>query len=110
MEHLLICLALICLLVQGHSTLAKVNDSDSHCNGTIAECQAQNELLMPSEIVRRFLEERKYISIGALSRDQPACSGGPRGHAYSRNGDCLPPEANPYHRPCSKYYRCRSDS
>uniref|UniRef100_A0A7C8YQL3 Protein RALF-like 32 n=2 Tax=Opuntia streptacantha TaxID=393608 RepID=A0A7C8YQL3_OPUST len=110
MEHLLICLALICLLVQGHSTLAKVNDSDSHCNGTIAECQAENEVLMPSEIVRRFLEERKYISIGALSRDQPACSGGPRGQAYSRNGDCLPPEANPYHRPCSKYYRCRSDS
>uniref|UniRef100_A0A803LZH3 Uncharacterized protein n=1 Tax=Chenopodium quinoa TaxID=63459 RepID=A0A803LZH3_CHEQI len=73
------------------------------------ECQQENEMLMMSEIARRILEERKYISYGALNRNQPAC-GGPRGQAYSSNSECLGPAANPYHRGCSKYYRCRSDT
>ncbi|KAL1358247.1 hypothetical protein AAHE18_04G018900 [Arachis hypogaea] len=79
------------------------------CNGSIAECNQEYEMLMESEISRRFLEEKKYISYGALGRDKPACNG-ERGEAYSKNEGCLPPPSNPENRGCSKYYRCRSDS
>ncbi|XP_009605720.1 protein RALF-like 32 [Nicotiana tomentosiformis] len=80
----------------------------SPCNGTIAECNEELEILMESDISRRFLEERKkYISPGALKRDQPVCNGGGGGEPYSRS--CLPPPSNPYNRGCSKYYRCRGD-
>ncbi|MED6175275.1 hypothetical protein PIB30_076918 [Stylosanthes scabra] len=54
------------------------------CNGSIAECNQEHEMLMESEISRRFLEEKKYISYGALGRDKPACNDGERGEAYSK--------------------------
>ena len=85
--------------------------SHSHtCNGSIAECNQEAELLMESETSRRFLEQRRFISNGALKRDKPVCNGGASGEAYSRTGGCLPPPSNPHNRGCSKYYRCRSDS
>lgn len=80
------------------------------CNGSIAECNQEDELLMESEISRRFLEQKRYISNGALQRDRPVCNGGGSGEAYSKTGGCLPPPSNPHTRGCSKYYRCRSDS
>ncbi|MED6133162.1 hypothetical protein PIB30_025975 [Stylosanthes scabra] len=80
------------------------------CNGSIAECNQEHEMLMESEISRRFLEEKKYISYGALGRDKPACNDGERGEAYSKSEGCLPPPSNPENRGCSKYYRCRSES
>ncbi|XP_061992200.1 protein RALF-like 32 [Rosa rugosa] len=83
--------------------------SSSTCNGSVAECETESELLMDSEISRRFLAQ-KYISPGALRKDLPVCNGGASGEAYSKTGGCLPPPANPYNRGCSKYYRCRSDS
>ncbi|XP_050374058.1 protein RALF-like 32 [Argentina anserina] len=86
------------------------SSSPSSCNGSIAECEAESELLMESEISRRFLEQKKYISSGALKKDQPVCNSGGKGEAYSKTGGCLPPPANTYNRGCSKYYRCRSDS
>ncbi|XP_038723969.1 protein RALF-like 32 [Tripterygium wilfordii] len=76
------------------------------CNGSIAECNEGYEVLMESEISRRFLEGKKYISPGALKRDQPVCNGGAGGEAYSKSG-CLPPSSNSYNRGCSNYYRCR---
>ncbi|KAJ1407302.1 Rapid ALkalinization Factor [Sesbania bispinosa] len=82
----------------------------STCNGSIAECNQDDELLMESEISRRFLEQKRYISDGALKRDKPVCNGGASGEAYSKSGGCLPPPSNTYNRGCSKYYRCRSDS
>ncbi|KAK8539522.1 hypothetical protein V6N13_104246 [Hibiscus sabdariffa] len=82
----------------------------SHCNGSIGDCDGANEILMESEISRRFMEEKRYISPGALKRDQPVCRGGSSGEAYSKTGGCLPEPSNPYDRGCSKYYRCRSDS
>ncbi|CAK9149914.1 unnamed protein product [Ilex paraguariensis] len=80
------------------------------CNGSISECEEAVENLMESEISRRFLEQRKYISSGALKKDEPVCNGGGGGEAYSKSEGCLPPQSNPYNRGCSKYYRCRSDS
>ncbi|KAK7294769.1 hypothetical protein RJT34_17665 [Clitoria ternatea] len=82
----------------------------SMCNGSMAECNDEDEMLMESEISRRFLEQRTYISNGALKRDKPVCNGGGSGEAYSKTGGCLPPPSNPHSRGCSKYYRCRSDS
>ena len=78
------------------------------CNGSIAECDEEGEMLMESEISRRILAQ-KYISPGALKPDQPVCNGGGRGEAYSRSGGCLPKESNPPNRGCEKFYRCRND-
>ncbi|TKY47814.1 RALF 32 [Spatholobus suberectus] len=90
------------------STVLSWTSHSYTCNGSIAECN-QDEQLMESEISRRFLEE-KYISEGALERDKAVCNGGARGEAYSKSEGCLPPPSNPPNRGCSKYYRCRSDS
>ncbi|ESW25620.1 hypothetical protein PHAVU_003G051400 [Phaseolus vulgaris] len=96
-----------------HFSCCTVLSFTSHvgrCNGTIADCNQEDELLMESEISRRFLEQKSYISNGALQRDKPVCNGGGSGEAYSNSGGCLPPPSNPHNRGCSKYYRCRSDS
>ncbi|XP_021291692.1 protein RALF-like 32 isoform X2 [Herrania umbratica] len=87
--------------------MSLVSDAYMPCNGSIGECNEANEMLMESEISRRFLEQKKYISPGALKRDQPVCSGGSSGEAYSKTEGCLPQPSNPYNRGCSKYYRCR---
>lgn len=80
------------------------------CNGSIAECsELQTELVFDSEVSRRFMAAKKYISTGALRKDQPTCGGGARGEAYSKNSGCgLPSQSNPHSPGCSKYYRCRS--
>lgn len=90
--------------------VSSVKGAWSTCNGSIAECDPDLEILMDSEISRRFLEEKRYISVGALRRDQPVCNGGGRGEPYSRSEGCLPPQSNPYNRGCSAYYRCRQDA
>ncbi|KAK1411130.1 hypothetical protein QVD17_37674 [Tagetes erecta] len=64
------------------------------------------EEAMGSDIARRYLEAKRYISYGALKRDQPACDGSGKGEAYTKSGSCTPPASNPYNRGCSKYYRC----
>lgn len=65
------------------------------------------EEVLESEITRRYLEDKKYISEGALKRDQPVCDGGGKGDAYTKSGSCTPPSSNPYNRGCSKYYQCQ---
>ncbi|KAL3567733.1 hypothetical protein D5086_030384 [Populus alba] len=87
----------------------RVSSKTNECNGSIAECSEEYEFLMPSDISKRFLEEkRKYISPGALKPNRPVCNGGASGQSYSSS--CLPPPSNPPSRGCSKYYRCRSDN
>ncbi|KAL0385657.1 UNVERIFIED_CONTAM: protein RALF-like 32 [Sesamum radiatum] len=108
---LLLLITLACLI---NNTAAALNDSaagPSSCVGSIAECdQVELEMLMESEISRRILEQKKYISPGALKRDQPVCNGGAAGEPYSRGSGCLPEPSNTYNRGCSRYYRCRSDA
>ncbi|KAK7400066.1 hypothetical protein VNO78_11265 [Psophocarpus tetragonolobus] len=94
----------------GSCTVLSLASHANTCNGSIAECNQEDELLMESEISRRFLEQKRYISNGALQRDKPVCDGGGSGEAYSKTGGCLPPPSNPQNRGCFKYYRCRSDS
>ncbi|KAI7725975.1 hypothetical protein M8C21_030194 [Ambrosia artemisiifolia] len=83
------------------------------CNGSTAECLSEgldlsleddNEFLMDSESNRRILAtRRRYISYGALSKNNVPCSR--RGASYynCRSGG----QANPYTRGCSAITRCR---
>ncbi|KAL0336257.1 UNVERIFIED_CONTAM: protein RALF-like 32 [Sesamum radiatum] len=108
-------LALAHLINSSTATATALNDSaagpsSSSCVGSIAECNQELEMLMESEISRRVLEQKKYISPGALKRDQPVCNGGEAGEPYSRGSGCLPEPSNTYNRGCSRYYRCRSDA
>ncbi|KAF8016306.1 hypothetical protein BT93_H1727 [Corymbia citriodora subsp. variegata] len=101
-------LSVLNLLHAGGITPQKVNARDPVCNGSIVECKEEAEFHMDSEINRRLLEQ-KFISPGALKRDQPVCNGrGSRG-VYTKSG-CLAPPSNPETRGCFKNYRCRSDS
>ncbi|KAM6544614.1 hypothetical protein CsatB_025350 [Cannabis sativa] len=107
-------LLIIGLLYFGCSTtrvvlLAECYTTYMPCNGSIAECHEEGEMFMESDISRRILEEKRYISPGALRRDQPVCRGGQGGESYSRAGNCLPQQSNPPGRGCEKYYKCRKD-
>ncbi|XP_043695906.1 protein RALF-like 32 [Telopea speciosissima] len=92
------------------ATLITTSDAYLRCNGSIAECNEEEELLMESEIAGRFLQERQYIFYGAVKPNQPVCGGGASGEAYTKTDSCQPPPSNPQNRGCSKYYRCRTDS
>ncbi|KAF8392598.1 hypothetical protein HHK36_022944 [Tetracentron sinense] len=75
----------------------------STCQGSIAECLTGDEFDMDSEINRRILATRQYISYGALKRNSVPCSR--RGASYY---NCQPgAQANPYKRGCSAITRCR---
>ncbi|KAJ0035346.1 hypothetical protein Pint_24537 [Pistacia integerrima] len=79
------------------------------CTGSIGECMTVEdedfdlEFDMDSEINRRILATRRYISYGALRRNTVPCSR--RGASYynCRHGG----QANPYSRGCSTITRCR---
>ncbi|CAL9777748.1 unnamed protein product, partial [Musa acuminata subsp. burmannicoides] len=76
------------------------------CNGSIAECHAEAEFLMDSEIHRRFLADGGHISIGVLIPNRLACNAG-GGQPY---GKCLPARSgNQPNRGCSAYNKCRVD-
>ncbi|RZC52508.1 hypothetical protein C5167_043452 [Papaver somniferum] len=62
------------------------------------------EFQMSSEISRRILATTKYISYGALKKNNVPCSR--RGASYY---NCKPgAQANPYQRGCNKMSKCRS--
>ncbi|KAF9669924.1 hypothetical protein SADUNF_Sadunf13G0015300 [Salix dunnii] len=74
--------------------------------GSIAECMAEEdgeEFGMDTEINRRILATTKYVSYGALQKNNVPCS--KRGASYynCQNGA----QANPYSRGCSRITRCR---
>ncbi|KAL5702783.1 hypothetical protein ACHQM5_028007 [Ranunculus cassubicifolius] len=91
-------ISLVLVLLQ----LSNVLSATQPCNGTLAECNEEDEFLMDSEISRRILAQGKYISPGALKNNQPTCGG--NGNSYSR---CLPRASNPQTKVCAKYFRCR---
>ncbi|XP_043720913.1 protein RALF-like 32 [Telopea speciosissima] len=97
--HLLFPLLLILLPVIFSATLITTSDVYLRCNGSIAECNEEEELLMESEIPGRFLQEtQKYISYGAVKPNQPVCGGGANGEAYTKTDSCQPPPSNPQNR------------
>ncbi|KAI3856189.1 hypothetical protein MKX03_027771 [Papaver bracteatum] len=87
---------------------SRSNWSDS--SFLIADYNEEEEMLMDSEISRRFLAGAgKHISYDAIAKDA-ACGGGGQGKPYA--GKCPDPKkANDNTgRPCSKIYHCRSGS
>ncbi|KAK1317654.1 Rapid alkalinization factor [Acorus calamus] len=76
------------------------------CDASIGGCLEvgeEEEFAMDSEINRRILATRSYISYGSLKRDSVPCSR--RGASYY---NCRPgAQANPYSRGCSRITRCR---
>jgi hypothetical protein len=87
--------------------LALVAGRPGECRGTVAECLAEEEESelgsADAEGHRRALRGRRYISYGALRRDNVPCSR--RGASYY---NCRPGgQANPYRRGCSRITRCR---
>ncbi|KAG7556678.1 Rapid ALkalinization Factor [Arabidopsis suecica] len=76
----------------------------SNCKGSIAECIAEEEEYeFDSEISKRILASKKYISYGAMRKNNVPCSR--RGASYynCKRGA----QANPYSRGCSTITRCR---
>ncbi|KAG6427191.1 hypothetical protein SASPL_111432 [Salvia splendens] len=108
---LLLALSLIACLVLPHAIAAAetawvMPAVRSGCRGTVAECLAnqEEEFELDSESNRRILATRRYISYGALQRNNVPCSR--RGASYY---NCRPgAQANPYRRGCSAITRCRS--
>ncbi|KAF2545406.1 hypothetical protein F2Q70_00023286 [Brassica cretica] len=100
-------LAIFAILAVQHLTVAAdFLPFETECRGTIAECSVSGmgaEFEMDSEINRRMLANRRYISYGALRRNSVPCSR--RGASYynCRRGA----HANPYSRGCSVITRCR---
>ncbi|PIA35939.1 hypothetical protein AQUCO_03400081v1 [Aquilegia coerulea] len=106
-------LYLLVILLQLFLQLDANKSSDVYpttCNGSVGDCNEEVEMLMQSEINRRFLAQNQRITYGSLKPDRPPCGGGAKGQSYSGSGSCLPPPSNSPNRGCSKIYRCRSDS
>ncbi|KAF4384836.1 hypothetical protein G4B88_000232 [Cannabis sativa] len=80
--------------------------SGGKCEGSIAECMAENEFDMDSEINRRILATTDYISYGALQRNTVPCSRKGASYYNCKQGA----EANPYNRDCSSITRCQPSS
>ncbi|KAI3881435.1 hypothetical protein MKX03_009503 [Papaver bracteatum] len=74
------------------------------CDGSIGECQLENEFEMDSEISRRILATTKYVSYEALKKNTTPCS--KKGASYYNCKDGA--QANPYNRGCSKLSKCKS--
>ncbi|KAL8106133.1 hypothetical protein AgCh_029799 [Apium graveolens] len=72
---------------------SSLDESSREFNGSLESLNIEEDISL-----RRFLETKKYISPGALKRDQPVCNGGGRGESYSKSDGCLPPQSHPYTR------------
>ncbi|CAK9318401.1 unnamed protein product [Citrullus colocynthis] len=106
-SHQSLVLGLLYLLIFSNIVVIAIDSLTSPCNGSIAECYEGEEMLMESEISRRFLEQKtKHISYDVLIKDKPTCSKG-AGKPYGKN--CKSSEANPYDRGCGGIYnRCKT--
>ncbi|KAK6914350.1 Rapid ALkalinization Factor [Dillenia turbinata] len=97
--------ATLCISVSLYSGAAKASQAIhayATCNGSIAECNRGNELLMENEIVRRYLEGLNQISYRAL--DTSAVCDVPGGQPYR---SCTGSPTHPGKRGCYEYYDCR---
>ncbi|PIA35232.1 hypothetical protein AQUCO_03600121v1 [Aquilegia coerulea] len=74
------------------------------CNGLVGECIDQDEeMMIDSEMVRRSLRARRFISYDALKKNNVPC--GTRGASYYRCGQAS--RINPYRRSCSRITFCQ---
>ncbi|KAL5697353.1 hypothetical protein ACHQM5_030803 [Ranunculus cassubicifolius] len=86
---------LLVILVQalGAYSLSISEHFSRPCNGSIAECNEDDELLMDSETSTRFLQVKRRITYKALRPNLPATGA-------ARTG-------KPYKKACIKIYSCR---
>ncbi|KAK9141010.1 hypothetical protein Scep_010691 [Stephania cephalantha] len=87
------------LVISPSTSLDLGMHSKYYCNGSIAECNEEHEMLMESEISHRLLvESHKTISYDVLKGGNAACGG----------KSCSGAQANKiYPRPCYQYKQCR---
>ncbi|KAI3926137.1 hypothetical protein MKW98_028273 [Papaver atlanticum] len=83
---------------------SRKNCSDS--SSLIGECNGEEEMLMDSEVSRRFLAEVNGISYKAIRKDRPVCGAGEH---RSYRDPCTPQSVHKYTRGCEKANQCRSD-
>ncbi|KAJ9690483.1 hypothetical protein PVL29_012902 [Vitis rotundifolia] len=89
-------------LVDG--TQVNATDGFAPCDGAVGDCiDEDDEMMMDSETNRRSLAQgRRYISYGALKRNQVPCNRRGRSYYNCRRGG----RANPYRRGCSVITKC----
>ncbi|KAI3856190.1 hypothetical protein MKX03_027772 [Papaver bracteatum] len=84
----------------------KLRKNCSDSSFLIAECNEEEEMLMDSEVSRRFLAEVTGISYKAIRKDRPVCGAGEH---RSYRDPCTPQSVHKYTRGCEKANQCRSD-
>ncbi|KAK1288119.1 hypothetical protein QJS10_CPB19g00628 [Acorus calamus] len=95
-------LALVLLLVT--TSIAEVIHAKGVCNGTVAECNGEEEWLMESDTMRQLLQGGNKATYRSLQR-QSACATS-RGGAYENN--CFS-RVNGRSRGCDPIYGCRNN-
>jgi len=85
------------------------SSADQICDGTLGECDDDNEeFAMDSEAHGRLLRRvRYYISYGALSANRVPCRPRSGRSYYTRNCYRATGPVRPYHRSCTAITRCR---
>ncbi|KAI3975449.1 hypothetical protein MKX01_007658 [Papaver californicum] len=110
---LLILVLLQQVVIDNSSAAEFTSNSRNNCSDSsslIADCNEEEEMLMDSEVSRRFLAASgKKITYDAVARDTDAPCRGSGGNPYG-GGKCYDPKkANDDNvRPCLKIYHCRS--
>ncbi|KAK1271306.1 hypothetical protein QJS04_geneDACA004476 [Acorus gramineus] len=64
---------IVLLLLLATNSLAEAINAKSVCNGTVAECNNNEEWLMESDTVRRLLQGRNSLTYKSL-QPQSACA------------------------------------
>ncbi|KAI3997773.1 hypothetical protein MKX01_007660 [Papaver californicum] len=106
----LLILVLLQQVVSDTSNPEFADNSRNNCTDSsslIGECNEEEEVLMDSEVSRRFLAEVEGISYKAIRKDTPVCDSGP--HKTYRD-KCTPQSVNKYNRGCEKVHQCRTGS
>ncbi|KAF5178858.1 Ralf-like [Thalictrum thalictroides] len=103
-KNFLPCLFSLYVLVVLLPLFVRVDAYTITCNGSVGDCTEEVEMLMQSEISRRFLAQNQRIHYGPMKPDQPVCGSGANGQSYTDS--CVPPRSNSPKRGCFKIYHC----
>lgn len=100
----IIVVVLLCGLSRNNvSAERRINSNNPRCNGSIAECQEELELVMDSDVHARLLQQQtKPITLGAIAQDGATCN---NGNGKNYNG-CSGKASAIYTRPCNEANRC----
>ncbi|KAL5702843.1 hypothetical protein ACHQM5_028008 [Ranunculus cassubicifolius] len=95
---------LMVLLIQAIVINGFSSSNSQPCNGSIAECNEEEEMIMDSEINKEILlQTHKHIAPGTLRRDSAGCFRTASGQPYN----CLSKPVNTQHKGCFAFQNCR---